>query len=57
VIDTTTNTVTQTIPSGTEPFGIAIDPTTHTAYVTNYYSENVNNTDSGTVAVIQRHAG
>jgi YVTN family beta-propeller protein len=40
----TTFTVTATIPVGAAPRGVAVDPGTHTAYVTN--------TDSGTVSVI-----
>jgi DNA-binding beta-propeller fold protein YncE len=33
VIDVATNTVTATIPVGNEPRAVAVDPTTHTAYV------------------------
>ena len=36
--------VTHTIPVGGTPYGVAVDPGTHTAYVTNY--------SSGTVSVI-----
>jgi len=41
VIDEATNTVTATIPVGGIPFEVAVDPGTHTAYVTNYGSNTV----------------
>jgi hypothetical protein len=44
MIDVTTNTVTGSIPVGGDPVAIAVDPTTHTAYVTN--------DEDGTVSVV-----
>ena len=44
VIDEATNKVTHTIPVGSAPYGVAVDPAARTAYVTNY--------SSGTVSVI-----
>jgi hypothetical protein len=44
VIDAATSTVTATIPAVPDPIAVAADPTTHTAYVTNYAE--------GTVSVI-----
>ena len=44
VIDGTTNTVTATIPVGTHPSGVGVDPSSHTVYVANALS--------GTVSVI-----
>ena len=41
VIDVATDTVTATIPVGTEPVGVAADPATHTAYVANYGDNTV----------------
>ena len=35
VIDGSTHTVTATVPVGKEPHGVAVDPGTHTVYVTN----------------------
>ena len=36
VIDTTTNTVTATIPVGSLPFGVAVSPDGSTVYVANF---------------------
>ncbi|WP_459561292.1 YncE family protein [Mycobacterium kiyosense] len=44
VINPTTNTVTATIPVGSSPYGVAIDPVTGAVYVANF--------QSGTVSVI-----
>ncbi len=35
VIDASTHTVTATVPVGTHPDAVAVDPGTHTVYVTN----------------------
>ena len=51
VIDTTTNTVTTTIPVGKVPYGVAVDPTTHSAYVTNYGGNSVSVIDTTTNTV------
>ena len=45
VINEATGRVTATVPVGVFPYGVAVDPATHTAYVAN--------ADSGTVSVIQ----
>ena len=45
VIDAATRAVTATIPVGSEPAGVAVDPATHTAYVANVLAD-------GTVSVI-----
>ena len=45
VIDEATSRVTATVRVGAFPYGVAVDPATHTAYVAN--------ADSGTVSVIQ----
>jgi YVTN family beta-propeller protein len=39
VIDTTTNTVVNTIPGLSNPRGLAVDPTTNLVYVVNYWSQ------------------
>jgi serine/threonine-protein kinase len=51
VIDLATSTVTQTIPVGGFPQGVALDPATRTVYVTNRVTRNVSVIDeaSGTV--------
>jgi YVTN family beta-propeller protein len=51
VIDTSTNTVTATVPTGSFPFGIAITPNGAYAYVTSFvsYSVFVINTSTNTV--------
>ena len=41
VIDEATGTVTATVPVGADPSGVAVDPTTHTAYVPNYGDSTV----------------
>ena len=41
VIDTATNTVTATIPAGSEPFGVAVTPDGCKVYVANGASNNV----------------
>jgi YVTN family beta-propeller protein len=38
VIDEATDTVTATVPVGTGPAGVAVDPAARTAYVANYNS-------------------
>lgn len=39
VIDTSTDTVVDTIPGLSNPRGLAVDPTTHLVYVVNYWSQ------------------
>ncbi len=46
VIDTTSNTVVDTIAGFSNPIGVAVDPSTHTVYVTNYDSEVVSVIDT-----------
>jgi YVTN family beta-propeller protein len=41
VIDTTSNTVTATIPVGANPLCVAVAPDGHHAYITNTDSDNV----------------
>jgi len=41
VIDTTTDTVIDTIPVGDQPIGIAYDPVNHRMYVTNSGDDTV----------------
>ena len=41
VIDTTSNTVTATIPGFTSPFGVAVSPDGSTVYVANFIDETV----------------
>jgi serine/threonine-protein kinase len=41
VISGRTNTVTATIAVGVEPFGIAVDPKTTTAYAANFHDNTV----------------
>ena len=45
MIDASTRTVTATVPVGKGPEGVAVDPGTHTVYVTN--------SNGDTVAVIE----
>jgi len=40
VIDGSTRTVTATVPAGKYPQGVAVDPGTHTVYVTNLVGAN-----------------
>ncbi|MEZ0367114.1 protein kinase [Mycobacterium sp. pUA109] len=51
VIDTTTNTVTATIKVGEFPMGIAVDPTSHTAYAVNAHDDTVSAIDTTTNTV------
>ncbi|MFI5776458.1 YncE family protein [Nocardia sp. NPDC051570] len=51
VADTTTRTVTATIPVGQKPSSIAVDPTTHTVYVTNYDDNTLSVVDATTNTV------
>ncbi|MDO5838816.1 MAG: PKD domain-containing protein [Methanosarcina mazei] len=48
VIDTSTNTVTATVPAGINPLGVAITPDGRKAYVANRYSNNVSVIDTVT---------
>jgi YVTN family beta-propeller protein len=47
-IDGLTNTVTATIAVGTGPYGVGVDPSTHTVYVPNYGSSSVSVIDEAT---------
>ena len=47
VIDTTSNTVTATIPVGAAPAGVAITPDGSHVYTANSYSDSVTVTDTG----------
>ena len=49
VIDAATGAVTRTIPVGDAPDAVAVDPATHTVYVTNH--------GDGTVSVIDAATG
>ena len=51
VIDAATSTVTATIPVGSSPAGVAVDPTTDTVYVTNYVGGTVSVIDAATSTV------
>ena len=51
VIDAATRAVTATIGVGPRPFGVAVDPATHTAYVTNSGGGTVSVIDAATRAV------
>ena len=51
MIDAATNTVTATIPVGSEPYGVAVDPATHTVYVTNAGDGTVSVIDAATNTV------
>jgi YVTN family beta-propeller protein len=51
VIDTARNTVTATIPVGTNPVGVAVSPNGSTVYVTNYVSNTVSVIDAATAMV------
>src|SRR5260221_6653711 len=52
VIDTTTNTVSATIPVGVTPFGVAASPNGSKVYVTNAFSNTVSVIDTATNTVI-----
>src|SRR5258706_14440019 len=52
VIDTTTNTVSATIPVGVTPFGVAASPNGSQVYVTNAFSNTVSVIDTATNTVI-----
>ncbi len=52
VIDTTTNKVTATIPVGSNPMGVAINPDGTKVYVANAYSNDVSVIDTATNTVI-----
>jgi DNA-binding beta-propeller fold protein YncE len=41
VIDEVTSTVTASIPVGSNPDGVAVDPAAHTAYVPNFFGNSV----------------
>ena len=51
VIDASTRTVTATVPVGKGPFGVAVDPDTHTVYVANYGDNSVSVIDASTRTV------
>jgi YVTN family beta-propeller protein len=51
VIDASTRTVTATVPVGTGPWGVAVDPGTHTVYVTNISDNTVSVIDGSTRTV------
>src|SRR5271165_4240434 len=52
VIDTGDNTVVDTIPVGTNPYGVAVAPDGKHVYVTNYVSNDVSVIDSRTNKVV-----
>ena len=51
VIDGSTHTVTATVPVGKLPLGVAVDPGTHTVYVTNDEDDTVSVIDGSTHTV------
>ena len=51
VIDTATNTVTATVPVGSGPFAVAVNPQGTKAYVVNFFSNNVSVIDTATNTV------
>ena len=55
VIDEATNTVTHTIPVGSGPYGVAVDPAADTVYVTNDFGNTVSVIDAATNAVAAHH--
>ena len=52
VINGATNTVTATIPVGSDPVGIAVDPITNTIYTTNYSGSSISVIDGSTNTVV-----
>ena len=52
VIDTATNTVVATVPVGTRPYGVAVNPAGTFVYVTNQDSNNVSVIDTATNTVV-----
>ena len=52
VVDTSTNTLTATVPVGTNPQGVAITPDGNFAYVPNYGSNDVSVIDTSTNTVV-----
>src|SRR5215472_14157861 len=52
VIDTATNTVSATIPTGLTPFGVAVRPDGSKVYVTETFSHTVSVIDTATNSVI-----
>ena len=52
VIDTVTNIVVDTIPVGTDPFGVAVTPDATKVYVTNSMSDDVSVIDAATNTVL-----
>src|SRR5262249_10554473 len=52
VIDTNTNTVVATVPSGLSPFGVAVNPAGTFAYVTNRDSDLVSILNTATNTVV-----
>ena len=55
VIDEATNTVTATIPVGSDPYGVAVDPAARTVYVANYGDDTVSVIDEATNTVTAHH--
>ena len=51
MIDAATNTVTATIPVGTSPGGVAVDPAAGTVYVANFGGGTVSVIDAATNTV------
>jgi YVTN family beta-propeller protein len=49
VIDASTNTVSRTIPVGSQPHGVAYNPTSHKIYVANYGGNSVTIIDANTM--------
>jgi len=52
VIDTRSNTVIATVHVGSMPSSVAVDPVTHQAYVTNFFSKNVSEIDTRSNTVV-----
>ena len=51
MIDAATRAVTATVPVGSDPYGVAVDPAAHTVYVTNDGDGTVSVIDAATRAV------